>query len=65
MGKKADCKLVPVITCDFESKVLEACRNRQDDWSLKVQARVEFVPDLPVADAVYHKTCSANFRTGK
>ena len=26
---------------------------------------VEFVPDLPAADAVYHKTCSAHFRTGK
>ena len=45
--------------------MLEACRNRQDDWSLKVKARVEFVPDLPDADTVYHQTCSANFRTGK
>ena len=28
-----------------------------------MQARVEFVPDLPVADAVYDQTCRANFRT--
>ena len=50
---------------DFESKVLEVCRNRQDDWSPKVQARVEFVLDLIVAGAVYHQTCSVNFRMGK
>ena len=64
-GEKADCKLVPVRTYYFESKVVEACRNRQDDWSLKAQARVEFVPDQPAADTVYHQTYSANFRTGK
>ena len=64
-GDKADCKLVPVRIYDFENKVLESCRNRQDHWSLKVQARVEFVSDLPASDAVYHQTCSANFRTGK
>ena len=53
-GKKADCTIVPVRTYDLESKVLEAYRNRQDDWSLQVQARVDFVPDLPAVDAVYH-----------
>lgn len=44
--KKSDFILVPVRTYDFQNKVLEACRNRQVDWSLKVQARVEFVSDL-------------------
>ena len=64
-GKNADCKLAPVRTYDFESKVLEACINIHDDWSFKVQASVEFVSDLHAADAGYHQTCSANYRTGK
>jgi hypothetical protein len=30
-----------------------------------VRARIEQVHDLPAADALYHQTCSSNFRTGK
>ena len=45
--------------------MLEACAEREDDWGLKVKSRVEFVSDLPAADAVYHQACSVNFRTGK
>ena len=64
-GKKTDFILIPVRTYDFQNKVLEACKHRLDDWSHRVQSRIEFVPDLPAADAVYHQACSVNFRTGK
>ena len=30
-----------------------------------VKARILDVPDLPAADAMYHQTCSVNFRTGR
>lgn len=64
-GKKKEFILIPVRTYDFQKKVLEACKNRLDDWSLRVQSRIEFVSDLPAADAVYHQVCNVNFRTGK
>ena len=38
---------------------------RQDQWAEKVKARVVYAMDLPAVDAVYHKLCSGNFRTGK
>lgn len=39
-------------------------------WSVETSGlmmsnRVEFARDLPAADAIYHKVCSENFRTGR
>lgn len=40
------------------------CDIRNDEWSEKVRFRIKSVHhDLPAADAVYHQTCSTNFRT--
>ena len=35
------------------------------EWARDVRGRIEFVNDLHAADALYHQTCSVNFRTGK
>lgn len=64
-GKKNNFKLIPVRTFDFQKRLLELCRVRSDDWSKEVQGRIEFVNDLHAADAVYHKVCNGNFRSGK
>lgn len=58
-----------VRTIDFKKTVLEDCRKRQsknseDSWSQIVAGRLAYVNDLPSEDAVYHQTCSVNFRTG-
>ncbi|XP_028513605.1 uncharacterized protein LOC114574641 [Exaiptasia diaphana] len=54
-----------VTTVETKDKVLKVCSNRSDTWAATVRSRVLQVHDLPAADAVYHKTCSSNFRTGK
>lgn len=53
-GKKKDFKLTPVRTYDFQTEIREDCKERKDDWGLKVKSRVDFVVDLPAADATYH-----------
>ena len=64
-GKKRDFKLIPVRTFDFQNAITDACAERNDQWAQRVKARLECVHDLHAADAVYHQTCSINFRTGK
>lgn len=41
------------------------CQETGDDWANTVQVRILHVHDLYAADAVYHRVCSANFRTMK
>lgn len=41
------------------------CDERRDEWSAEVRGRIESVNDLHAADAVYHQSCSVNFRTKK
>ena len=41
------------------------CKTRSDKWAEKVTYLLNFVSDLPAADAMYHNICSINFRTGK
>ena len=48
-----------------QETVLAVCQERGDDWANAVQARIFNVHDLHAADAVYHRVCSANFRTMK
>ncbi|VDI73947.1 Hypothetical predicted protein [Mytilus galloprovincialis] len=40
-------------------------KQREDEWALEVRGRLAFVQDLHAADALYHQTCSVNFRTLK
>lgn len=55
----------PVRSLDFQKVILKHCDERQDAWSDDVRARLLSVIDLPAAEAVYHQTCSVNFRTKK
>ena len=64
-GKKRGHDVFPVRTKDFDKSVLQTCRGRNDDWARDVQGRLEYAQDLHAADAVYHNSCSSNFRTGK
>lgn len=64
-SKRKDFELTPVRTIDFQKTVEQICQERNDDWALKVNDRLKAAIDLHAADAVYHKQCSVNFRTGK
>ena len=61
--KRKKQKVVQVKTIEFKDTIMATCRERADDWSDKVKARILHVHDLHAADAVYHQTCSVNFRT--
>ena len=43
--------------------ILKICSERGDEWSDTIRARFLNIHDLPAAEAVYHQTCSVNFRT--
>ena len=64
-GKKKGFEVFPVRTKDFQLAIEQQCQERNDDWSQKVIGRLNFAQDLHAADAVYHQTCSVNFRTNK
>ena len=64
-GRKRGYDVIPVRTKDFQDKIQEACRVRNDEWAETVRGRLEFAQDLHAADAVYHQACSVNFRRGK
>ena len=61
--KKYDVLQVKAI--GLKDTLLATCFERADSWSDTVKARIMHVHDLHAADAVYHQTCSVNFRTGK
>ena len=54
-----------VATLETKNVVLGVCSQRGDMWAEAVRARLLHVHDLPASDAVYHQSCSVNFRTGK
>ena len=66
MGRK---RKIPVVfqvkTVETRDTILAVCRERGDAWADTVQARMLHVHDLHAADTVYHRVCSANFRTMK
>ena len=64
-GRKQDHKLRQIRTLNFKKNVMDVCDRRKDSWSELVRGRIEYVQDLPAADAVYHEQCSSNFRTDK
>ena len=63
--RKKGIDIFPVRTDDFQTKILRACDERDDEWAVEVRGRIKYVNDLHAADALYHQTCSVNFRTGK
>ncbi|XP_060064476.1 alpha-(1,3)-fucosyltransferase C-like [Ylistrum balloti] len=60
--KKRGIDVYPVRTLLFQSVLLDICRQRSDMWSSEVEKRINMALDLPAADAVYHQSCSVNFR---
>ena len=49
-------------THDFKQRILEVCRERNDEQANQVQVRVEgAISDLHAADAIYHLACSKSF----
>ena len=63
-GSKSDASKVH--THDFVKAITNCAAQRCDEWSYRVKGKVEyFSSDLHAADAVYHRSCSTNFRVGK
>ncbi|CAG2233051.1 MOGS [Mytilus edulis] len=54
-----------VQTTEFQTTVEQICIERKDEWATEVKGRIEFARDLHAVDALYHSSCSTNFRTGK
>lgn len=65
LGKKRKYDVLQVKTIGIKDSILRICQERADSWSDAVKARILHVHDLHAADAVYHQTCSVNFRTKK
>ena len=65
LGRKRKYDVLQVKTIGIKETVLKICQERADSWSDIVKARILHVHDLHAADAVYHQTCSVNFRTKK
>ena len=63
--KNLDDDVYSVRSFDFQTIILSACDERNDEWSDVARGRIESVVDLHDADAIYHKVCNGNFRTGK
>ena len=63
LGRKR--KKYDVQTIGLKDTLLTTCYERADSLSDTVKARILHVHDLHAADAVYHQTCSVNFRPGK
>jgi hypothetical protein len=58
--KKRKHDVYPVRTSDFQTKIEDVCKMRDDEWALDVRGRLEFVQDLHAADALYHQSCPQN-----
>jgi hypothetical protein len=65
VGKKHKHDVLQVKTIGIKETVMKTCQDRGDSWSDTVKAHILCVHDLHAADAVYHQTCSVNFRTNK
>ncbi|WAR17805.1 hypothetical protein MAR_032399 [Mya arenaria] len=64
-GRKRGPDVYPVRTLDFQLQINSICTKRADEWANTIRSRLKTVNDLPAADALYHQTCSVNFRTMK
>lgn len=63
--KGKETEVYPIRTNDLQTNILKVCQERNDDWAVAVRGRIETINDLHAADAIYHQTCSVNFRTSK
>ena len=50
---------------EVDTAICDPIAKRNNDWSMDVKGRLETINDLRAEEAVYHKTCNSNFRTGK
>ena len=64
-AEKRGYDVIPARTKDFQDKIQEACKVRNDEWAETVRERLEFAQDPHSTDTVYHQAFSVNFRTGK
>ena len=64
-GRKRKYDVLQAKTIGLKDSILKICHERADSWSDTVKACILHVHDLHAADAIYHQTCSANFRTKK
>ena len=63
-GRKRGMDVHDVTELEFQKEIERIGKLRNDEWSKEVVFRIKSVhSDLPAADAVYHQTCSSNFRT--
>lgn len=60
-GKEIEVYLVR--TNDLPTTNLKVCQERNDDWAVAARGRIETINNLHAADAIFHQTCSVNFRT--
>ena len=61
--KKRSADIHIVRSMDFQNNIMDICKERNDSWALDILGRIESVNDLHAADAIYHQSCSINFRT--
>ena len=64
-GRKHGHDVFAVRTIEFQKKITDICKLRNDPWAEVIHARLQVASDLPAVDAVYHQICSINFRTFK
>ena len=64
-GRKRGYDVFPVRTVGFYSSIKKLCEKRNDEWGNVVAGRLACIGDLHIIDAVYHQSCSVNFRTFK
>ena len=50
---------------ELKHAVFEACDQHKGEWADQGKPRPDYVPDFPAAIAIYHQSCSGNFRIGK
>ncbi|VDI50402.1 Hypothetical predicted protein [Mytilus galloprovincialis] len=64
-NKNKGSEVFPVRTDDFQTRIIQVCNERDDEWASVNQGRLQSISDLHAADALYHQACSVNFRTNK
>ena len=61
--RKRSQDVFPVRILPFQKSIEHVCIARNDQWAHDVSGRIASIIDLPAADALYHQSCSVNFRT--
>ncbi|CAG2255699.1 unnamed protein product [Mytilus edulis] len=64
-NKKKGSEVFLVRTDDFQTRIIQVCNERDDEWASEIQGRLQSISDPHAADALYHQACSVNFRTNK